>query len=67
MELETMYETLKYEMENNYTEITDILFNYIESYINQKWFDVGLFADECENITGLRNHDEILELIKKLY
>ena len=52
--------------EREYDELCDSLFHYMQVYIIGS-FDVILFADEVENLIGIRKHREIVDYIIKNY
>lgn len=58
-EIKNVFET------EDYNELVDVLYHYMESYITGRIFDVGLFRDECENLIGIRDHEDIIEIIKQ--
>ena len=37
----------------------------MEAYVNGWWMDAGLFQDECENLIGIRKHEDMIEIIKQ--
>ena len=60
------YHEIKKEFETEeYNELVDILFHYMEAYVNGWWMDAGLFQDECENLIGIRKHEDMIEIIKQ--
>ena len=60
------YMFIKKLYEEEYNELYDVLYHYMYAYINDHKFDCCLFADECENIMGIRNHEDIVTLILNL-
>lgn len=59
------YIKMKYYYENNYDESIDILYHYFKSIIDGNQFDTYLFADEFENLIGIREHDDIVHYVIK--
>jgi hypothetical protein len=53
--------------ETQYNEITDILYNYFKARREDRLFDAYLYVDEFENITGLREHDDIINYVINNY
>ena len=49
-----------------YNELYDVLYNYMLTYLNGPEIDNYLFLDEVENLTGIRNHDAIVDYILTL-
>lgn len=49
-----------------YNELYDVLYNYMLTYLNGPEIDNYLFLDEVENLTGMRNHDAIIDYILTL-
>jgi hypothetical protein len=60
------YQEIKKEFETEeYNELVDILFHYMRAYVNGWGLDACIFQDECENLVGIREHDDMIELIKQ--
>ena len=59
--IKTLYET------QEYNELYDILYHYMNAFIDE-CFDIILFRDEFENVTGISSHEEIVDyILNKLY
>lgn len=52
---------------NDYDELSDSMFHYMNAYINNTTLDTELFRDEIENLLGIREHKDIIEFIIKEY
>lgn len=52
---------LKYTEE--YDELTESMFQYMNSYINGNKIEAIMFLDEIENITGINKHDDVVDFI----
>jgi len=57
----------KYNDKSSYDEIVDSLYHYMFSIVNGYQFDVGMFADEIENLIGIRKRTDIINYILKNY
>jgi hypothetical protein len=58
--------TLAYKKyKNDYNELADSMFQYMNSHVNNILFDKELFRDEIENLIGIRKHKEIINYIIK--
>lgn len=51
---------------NEYTELYDSLYYYMEAYIKGYRMDIELFRDEVENYLNIRSHTDIVNYILKL-
>ena len=51
---------------NEYTELYDALYYYMETHIKGYIMDRELFRDEVENYLDIRSHSDILDYILKL-
>lgn len=52
---------------NDYDELSDSMFHYMDAYLNNIGLDTQLFKDEIENLLGIREHKDIIEYIIKEY
>ena len=52
---------------DDYDELCDALYHYMEAYLKGFNFDVSMFADEIENLADIRNHTDIINYILKYY
>lgn len=52
---------------NDYDELSDSMFHYMNAYIKGISLDMELFKDEIENLLGIREHKDIIEFIIKEY
>lgn len=58
--------TLVYKQyKNDYNELADSMFQYMNAHVNNILFDKELFRDEIENLIGIRKHKEIINYIIK--
>lgn len=54
---------VRLEYTESYDELTESMFQYMNSYINGSKMESLMFLDEIENILGINNHEEIINFI----
>ena len=54
---------VKLEYTESYDELTESMFQYMNSYINGNKIESIMFLDEIENIIGINKHDEVVNFI----
>ena len=54
---------VRLEYTESYDELTESMFQYMNSYINGSKMESLMFLDEIENILGINNHEEIIKFI----
>ena len=52
---------------NDYNELVDSMFQYMNAHLNNILFDKELFRDEIENLIGIRKHKDIIKYIMTNY
>ena len=57
----------RFTSEDEYDELCDSLYQYMDSYMNGYMFDAGMFMDEVENLIGIRGHEVVIDYIIKNY
>ena len=64
---EYCYTTMKRAMSQEYDEMKDILYNIFKARREDRLFDAYLYTDEFENITGMREYEDIVDYVLKFY
>ena len=54
---------VRLEYTESYDELTESMFQYMNSYINGSKMESLMFLDEIENILGINSHEEIINFI----
>ena len=54
---------VKLEYTESYDELTESMFQYMNSYMNGSKMESLMFLDEIENILGINSHEEIINFI----
>ena len=49
----------------DYNELYDALYHYIDAYMEDN-SEMILFRDECENLIGIKEHEDIVKYILNL-
>lgn len=59
---------LKKELEKEYNELYDAVYNYLMAYMYNEihYIDITLYKDEVENLIGIREHEEIIKYVFNL-
>jgi len=57
--IKKLYET------EEYNELYDVLYNYMDAYLYGSKMEAYMLKDECENLIGIREHEDIINEIKK--
>lgn len=61
-----IYFKLKKLYEEDYDELIDDLYHYMNAYINDIRLDIIMCADCIENLLGIREHEEIISYINTI-
>ena len=61
------YSIMRREYMNNYDELVDILYNYFKARAEDRMLDAYMYADEFENITNKRDHEDIINYVLTSY
>lgn len=61
------YKTLKRALSKGNDELTDELFHYFKSRIEDRHYSAYLHADCIENLVGIRDYDDIVEYVMRYY
>lgn len=64
---EYCYTTMKRAIGQEYDEMKDILYNIFKSRKEDRLFDAYLYTDEFENITGMRDYEDIVNYVINNY
>lgn len=64
---EYCYKTMKRAISQEYDEMKDILYNYFKARREDRLLDAYLYTDEFENITGMREYEDIVDFVLKFY
>jgi hypothetical protein len=64
---EYCYTTMKRAISQEYDEMKDILYNIFKSRKEDRLFDAYLYTDEFENITGMRDYEDIVNYVINNY
>lgn len=54
---------VRLEYTESYDELTESMFQYMNSYMNGSKMESLMFLDEIENILGINSHEEIINFI----
>lgn len=65
MKEEELLFLLKKELEKEYNELYDAVYNYLIVYMHNKThiLDIILYKDEIENLIGIREHTNIINYV----
>lgn len=65
MKEEELLFLLKKELEKEYNELYDAVYNYLIVYMHDKThtLDIILYKDEIENLIGIREHTNIINYV----
>ena len=61
------YKTLQKALSREYDELTDELYHYFKSRMEDRLYSAYLHTDCIENLTGIRDYDDIVEYVMNHY
>lgn len=61
------YKTLQRALSREYDELTDELYHYFKSRMEDRHYSAYLHADCIENLIGIRDYDDIVEYVMRYY